>query len=211
MDTITGVFEVHIFCAPFNASDDIILKFRRDCEAVGMKGLYLFLDFDDTGYVGVLQSSKYRSGTMADARDECAQNSAHLKACGWEVLREKIEAVAANKNVPDTVEDAKAFNSYFESHISLARADGVPMTLAERAQTQDAAKRLAREFQQRIPTSYNGMKEGQCYINTRWTGTRTGFYDNVQKVEQRIIEVCVVLCCVVLHCIVLYCIVSYYL
>ncbi len=91
-ETFKGTFEIHIFVEPINAPNDLVEKFQTVCEQAGnkMKGLYLFLDFKHIGLAGVLQSSRYVTGTMDDARRVCREDYDYLAANGFTVIREKI-------------------------------------------------------------------------------------------------------------------------
>ena len=101
---VTGSFELHIFVAPLGPDEATAARFDAVCRQTStpgspMKGLLLQLDFTHLGFVGVLQSSRYCRGTVEEARAEASSDAARLRAAGFTVLREKVEAVASNGSV----------------------------------------------------------------------------------------------------------------
>jgi hypothetical protein len=94
-----------------------------------MKALLLNLDYVGRGFVGVLQSSRYvRAGSRRRGRPRPRMRGC-LRAAGFEVIREKVEALASCDGVP---RDAEARRSpgdrYFEFHVLVDGRGGRSMT-----------------------------------------------------------------------------------
>jgi hypothetical protein len=132
-----------------------------------MKALLLELDYVGKGYVGVLQSSRYVEGTVADARLAARGDAEVLAAAGFTVIREKVEAVATNAGVPR--DRAGAPERYFEMHVLIDGRTG-PISEADMR----TLRALSTEFTARlgtpVPLSYNAMKPAQRFLNLRARG-----------------------------------------
>eukprot|EP00696_Hemimastix_kukwesjijk_P018847 gnl/Hemi2/7907_TR2731_c0_g1_i1.p1 gnl/Hemi2/7907_TR2731_c0_g1~~gnl/Hemi2/7907_TR2731_c0_g1_i1.p1 ORF type:complete len:255 (-),score=56.43 gnl/Hemi2/7907_TR2731_c0_g1_i1:95-829(-) len=164
---VTGTFECHIFCLPFNPDEATKLRFSSACAENGMKGLCLGLDYKDKGMVAVLQSSKYYSSTdpietLKNMIDDSTKLAQH-----FEVVRIKIEAHAMNPGIPQTAEQSLVVpgDTYFEYHIKLVTGPVTP-------ENDERLKVLSRELspQLNIPTPFscNDMiTNGQRFINAR--------------------------------------------
>jgi hypothetical protein len=171
-----GTFEIHIFVTPLNASPEVLLKFQQTCATrPRMKALYLYLVFEHCGPMGVMQSSRYVTGTMADARRVCREDSDLLREHGFTVVREKIEAVAGvTEGVPMVASDFMIGSKkhYFEYHIQVSRPDATgPVSSEDDALLIQTAAKLQRELHVRVPVSWNAFKEQQRFLNTRTYGT----------------------------------------
>src|SRR5438309_11849301 len=109
MSSVTGVFEIHVFVLPLDPPPEVIATFETACRSapMPMKALLLKLDYVGRGFVGVLQSSRYVTGSVGDARAAASADASALRAAGFTVLREKVEAIASDDGVPRRVEDAR--------------------------------------------------------------------------------------------------------
>jgi hypothetical protein len=167
-----GTFELHVFVEPLDPSEAEAARFVAACRGAPapMKGLLLRLDYVGRGFVGVLQSSRYVQGTLAQAREAIAGDAEALRAAGFRVIREKIEALVENPGVPRQDEEAGAepADRYFEFHVLIEREGG----LSEEDMV--ALRGLSREYTARlgspVPLSYNALKPGQRFLNLRARG-----------------------------------------
>lgn len=100
-----------------------------------MKALYLYLVFSHLGpvgtiiikeaicslvnspFAGVMQSSRYVTGIMADARRVCAEDTELLSKNGLQVIRQKIEAVSGITEVRFTAKRVQyaVFGCFFST------------------------------------------------------------------------------------------------
>src|SRR4051812_38769771 len=166
VEPVTGSFEIHIFVEPFDPSDAVTEKFRAACAsaAAPMKALLLRLDYAGKGFVGVLQSSRYVQGTPETAREAAALDAEILRRAGFTVIREKVEAIAANAGVPRTMAEGKLSLSdrYFEFHVLI---DGRTFPLSEDDML--ALRRISAQFSEKlgqpVPLSYNALKPAQRF------------------------------------------------
>ncbi|MBA2541680.1 MAG: hypothetical protein H0V17_18705 [Deltaproteobacteria bacterium] len=170
MEHVTGVFEIHVFVEPLDPPDDRVAAFRAACAAAPapMKALLLELDYVGKGFVGVLQSSRYIEGDTAAAREAARVDAEVLRAAGFTVIREKVEALASDPGVPrDAAEATRSpADRYFEFHLLI---DGKRGPLSEddmrglRALSTEFSDRFARP----VPLSYNALKPAQRFLNLR--------------------------------------------
>jgi hypothetical protein len=170
MENVTGLFEIHVFVEPLDPSDDRVAAFRTACASAPapMKALLLELDYVGKGFVGVLQSSRYVEGDVAVAREAARTDAEVLRAAGFTVIREKVEALASDPGVPRDANDAaqSPADRYFEFHLLI---DGNRGPLSEddmrglRALSTEFAERFARP----VPLSYNALKPAQRFLNLR--------------------------------------------
>eukprot|EP01087_Luapelamoeba_hula_P018178 TRINITY_DN5833_c1_g1_i1.p1 TRINITY_DN5833_c1_g1~~TRINITY_DN5833_c1_g1_i1.p1 ORF type:complete len:244 (-),score=41.99 TRINITY_DN5833_c1_g1_i1:124-855(-) len=196
-----GTFEVHIFVGPINAPQETVERFQQVCESAHnkMKGLYLVLDFSHIGLAGVMQSSRYVTGSMADVRRVCKEDSDWLATHGFEVLREKIESVAGiTEGVPDTKEDYErliaaypkaAPNLYFEFHIQMEHHDKGGFHTQEDEKLREKSKELSAKLGVPVPMSFNQFRPAQRFLNTRtYNLGKTESYALVDQVTQAITD-----------------------
>jgi hypothetical protein len=129
---VTGAFEIHIFVEPLDPPLEIVETFRAACAQapVPMKALLLNLDYQDRGYVGVLQSSRYVQGDVEAAEQAAHVDAEVLRRAGLRVIREKVEALASDEGVPQSAADAADSppGRYFEFHLLI---DGQDRALSE--------------------------------------------------------------------------------
>lgn len=168
---VTGSFEIHVFVAPLDPPEAATEAFAAACAAGGMKALLLHLDYVGKGFVGVLQTSRYVRGGVEDARAAAAADAAHLRAAGFEVIREKVEAMTSCEGVPRTPADAARAPSdrYFEFHVLIERP-GAPLGNDDVASLRGLAAALARRLGTPVPLSYNALRPGQRFLNLRASG-----------------------------------------
>lgn len=194
---VTGSFELHIFVAPLAPDEATAARFDAVCRQAGtpgspMKGLLLQLDFVQRGFVGVLQSSRYCQGTVADARREAAADAAMLRAAGFTVLREKVEAVASNDGVPLDASDESRMppGRYFEFHLLIRRGDGDgTLSASDMGALRGLASDLSSRFGTPVPLSYNQFKPGQRFLNLRTYGLgRREADERVAQIERAVGE-----------------------
>jgi len=191
-----GTFEIHIFVSPLNAPQEIVDKFQDVCSKYGkgtMKGLFLFLDFRHIGLAGVLQSSRYVTGTMEEARIACKEDSEYLASCGFEVIREKIETVAGiTTGVPEVKEEytslietypANASTLYFEFHIQIENKNKEGFVTQDDEKLRKISRELEAKLGVLVPLSFNSLKAGQRFLNTRTYGLgKKESYETVDEV-----------------------------
>lgn len=170
IEAVTGSFELHVFVAPLRPSPTEVEAFTAAC-AGRMKALLLNLDYVGQGFVGVLQTSRYVQGDVALARAEVAADAAHLRAAGFEVIREKVEAVSSCAGVPQDAADARRSpgDRYFETHLLIDRP-GRPLDDADVAALRGIAAEFSRRLGTPVPLSYNALKPAQRFLNLRARG-----------------------------------------
>lgn len=172
-EIVTGAFEIHVFVTPLVPPPEVVDRFRAACAAAPspMKALLLELDYVDRGYVGVLQSSRYVTGDVATAREAARVDAAVLRAAGFEVIREKVEAVAADPGVPETADDARRSprDRYFEFHLLVDGRQG-PLGPADLAALHEVSVRTSSRLGVPVPASYNALKPGLRFLNLRARG-----------------------------------------
>jgi hypothetical protein len=169
-ELVEGAFEVHVFVEPLDPPPEVIEAFRAACAAAPAptKALLLRLDYVGRGFVGVLQTSRYVHGGVADACAAARSDAAWLRRAGLRVVREKVEAVAQDAGVPQTADDARRAptDRYFEFHVLI---DGAARALDEADMR--ALRAVAAEFTRRlgtpVPLSYNALKPAQRFVNLR--------------------------------------------
>lgn len=143
-----------------------------------MKNPLLALNFVNTGFLSVMQSSLY---LMSNDRSEiihCTHLLAKLfSTAGFDVVREKIEASVHGINgIPTSSEDAQKFTGYFEFHIRVEANgdDSNPLGPDEIELLNKLGKEYEEKFQTPVPTSFNRVAhvEGgyQRYLNVRFRG-----------------------------------------
>lgn len=185
MENVTGVFEIHVFVEPLDPPEAEVEAFRTACAGAPapMKALLLELDYVGKGFVGVLQSSRYIQGDTAAARDAARTDAEVLRAAGFTVIREKVEALATDPGVPRDASEAtrSPADRYFEFHLLI---DGKHGALSEadmrglRALSAEFAARLERP----VPLSYNALKPSQRFLNLRAAGC--GLAEAMQPVDE---------------------------
>lgn len=190
---VTGSFELHIFVEPLDPDAADAARFEEACRRPGehpMKALLLRLDYQGKGFVGVLQSSRYCRGNVAEARREAASDAAWLREAGFRVVREKVEAVASNDGVPEIASEAQGMpgDGYFEFHLLIKRTDGDgSLTEADMVSLRQLAGSLAARFGTPVPLSYNHFKPSQRFLNLRTYGLgRREAYARVEQIEHAV-------------------------
>lgn len=190
VETVTGTFELHVFVAPLDPEPEVVERFSAACRnaPAPMKPLLLELDYVNKGFVGVLQSSRYVTGTLDHARAAARADAEVLRAAGLTVIREKIEAAADNPGVPQTADDGarSPADRYIEFHVLIEGR--------ERPLTEDdmvALRGLSREFSAMlrapVPLSYNALKPAQRFLNLRARGVGlVQAMRPVRELEQRL-------------------------
>lgn len=191
-DVVTGTFEIHVFVTPLDPTPAIAQAFsaacRGDAETPHMKGLLLNLDYEEQGFVGVLQSSRYVRGTLAEARAAADEDARLLTERGFEVVRRKVEAVVTNDGVPQTAADAQRSpaDRYFEFHLLVDGKNG-PISNEDVVSLRGIAHAMRDQLGVPVPLSYNALKPAQRFLNLRARGV--GIEQamvNVRELESRI-------------------------
>ena len=195
----TGMFELHVFVAPLDPDPQTVERFEEVCRAHSSEGrrikaLLLYLDFVHLGFAAVMQTSRYVQGTLDSAWREIARDAGALRDAGFEVLREKIEAVASNDHVPDDDEQARqiAGGTYFEYHLQVARQGdrdgGAPaITRDDEAGLRAIAAAIGRDLEAPVPLSYNALKPDRWFLNARTYGQgRQQSFARVQQIHDAI-------------------------
>lgn len=169
-EVVTGSFEIHVFALPLDPSAEQARRFRDACEG-HMKALLLNLDYVGRGFVGVLQSSRYVTGGVAEARAAASEDARILRAAGFEVIREKVEALASCDGVPRDAGDAvrSPVDRYFEFHVLVDRP-GRPIDDVDVASLRGVAAEFSRRLGTPVPLSYNALKPAQRFLNLRARG-----------------------------------------
>jgi hypothetical protein len=172
-EVVTGSFEIHIFVEPLDPPPGAVEAFRQACQGAPepMKALLLQLDYVGRGFVGVLQSSRYVRGDVALAREAAGRDAAALRAAGFTVIREKVEAVATNEGVPQGPDDAarSPADRYFEFHVLIDGQDG-PLSPADMVALRSLAEAFSARLASPVPLSYNALKPSQRFLNLRARG-----------------------------------------
>lgn len=169
-EVVTGSFEIHVFVLPLDPDAEQAAAFKRACDG-HMKALLLNLDYVGKGFVGVLQSSRYVQGGICEARAAAAHDARVLRAAGFTVIREKVEAVATCAGVPRDASDATRSpeDRYFEFHLLVDRP-GRPIDDADVASLRGVADEFSRRLGTPVPLSYNALKPAQRFLNLRARG-----------------------------------------
>jgi hypothetical protein len=172
-EVVTGAFEIHVFVEPLDPPPEAVEAFGQACRGapVPMKALLLALDYVGRGFVGVLQSSRYVHGGVELAREAARADAEALRAAGFTVIREKVEAVAVNDGVPRTAADALASpaDRYFEFHVLIDGVDG-PLSPADMVALRGLAAAFSGRLASPVPLSYNALKPSQRFLNLRARG-----------------------------------------
>ena len=172
-EIVTGSFEIHVFVAPLDPPTGVVDRFRAACASAPspMKALLLELDYVDRGWVGVLQSSRYVTGDVVTAREAARIDAAVLRAAGFDVIREKVEAVARNPGVPETDDDARRSpaDRYFEFHLRIDGREGA-LGPAELTAIHEISVRTSARLGVPVPASFNALKPGLRFLNLRARG-----------------------------------------
>ncbi len=185
METVTGLFEIHVFVEPLDPPDDRVAAFRAACTGAPapMKALLLELDYVGKGFVGVLQSSRYVEGDVAVARDAARTDAEVLRTAGFSVIREKVEALASDPGVPRDARDATASpgDRYFEFHLLIDGQHG-PLSEDDMRSLRGLASDFSTRFARPVPLSYNALKPAQRFLNLRARGC--GLAEAMEPVDQ---------------------------
>lgn len=170
---VTGSFEIHVFVEPLDPPDADVARFRAACASAPtpMKALLLNLDYVGKGFVGVLQSSRYVDGDPEIARKAAAADAAVLRAAGFTVIREKVEALARNAGVPRTRDEAARApaDRYFEFHLLIDR-ENAPLSEGDMRSLRRLSTQFSAKLSTPVPLSYNAMKPSQRFLNLRTRG-----------------------------------------
>jgi len=136
-----------------------------------MKALLLQLDYVGRGFVGVLQSSRYVEGGGGSAELAAHHDAAHLRQAGLDVIREKVEAVAATcSGVPQSRADVLApTDRSFEFHLLVDRKSG-GLTDDDHRALHTLATQLTAQLGTLVPLSYNALKPSGRFLNLRARG-----------------------------------------
>jgi hypothetical protein len=136
-----------------------------------MKALLLKLDYVDKGFVGVLQSSRYIEGNLADAIEAVKVDAAVFAAAGLTVIREKVEALASNTGIPHTVPEASSTSAtrYFEFHV-LIDGKGHVLDDDDMGSLSALSKTFTHKLARPVPLSFNALKPSQRFLNLRSVG-----------------------------------------
>ncbi len=161
---VSELFECHIFCAPLNPDDAVKAQFVEACEALGIKGLCLGLDFAGAGMVDVLATKKFRTHERPGPAIQAMLRSAEALSESFEVIRLKLEVRARPESgVPSTDEEMRQLNQrtgldhYFEFHLKLARHAVTPES---DRRLKALGAELARRLQTRVPFSCQSLGSG---------------------------------------------------
>ena len=172
-EVVTGSFEIHIFVEPLDPPPEAVEAFHLACRGAPepMKALLLQLDYVGRGFVGVLQSSRYVRGGVAEAREAARVDAARLRAAGFSVIREKVEAVATNEGVPQDARDAtdSPADRYFEFHVLIDGQKG-PLSPEDMVALRALAAAFSAKLRSPVPLSYNALKPAQRFLNVRARG-----------------------------------------
>ncbi len=183
METVTGLFEIHVFVEPLDPPEERVEAFRAACAGGKMKALLLELDYVGKGFVGVLQSSRYIEGDVAAAREAARSDAELLRAAGFTVIREKVEALASDPGVPRDARDAEQSpaDRYFEFHLLIDGQHG-PLSEADMESLRGLSTEFSSRFARPVPLSYNALKPAQRFLNLRARGC--GLAEAMQPVDE---------------------------
>jgi len=217
--------EIHIFLGPLNPEEESLQRYyeatnlwNRDVypqliiEASNtgsmpaeMKPCHLALIFRKDGednQVRVMQSARYyRCNDTEKVIAQAQEDAQWFKEHGFAVLRTKIEASAYGiEGIPQTDEQAEAFNGYFEFHIKVCRkdlTDTSPIDEKEIEQLKAVSRYFTQVFKVPIPLSFNvnhnktnqDGKGHQRFLNLRFR--KTGLVNikpRIEEIKQQIDE-----------------------
>lgn len=196
-------YEIHIFLAPVNPSEDEVkcaidtVKQWNDIQCQlnvnnpffkKMKMCLLALEFRkmnaagvvETVPVRVLQSARYfHTDDFNEVVEQCHQDAKFFADSGLSVLREKVEAnvFGVGSGIPDTPEDMKKDDKYFESHIKISLRNQANSSSSSVSEDElGELRKISREFEKKynvpVPLSYNCLQHPdggyQRFLNIRF-------------------------------------------
>jgi hypothetical protein len=186
MPAVAGSFEAHIFCTPLNPSHEDKERFVSACDAAGVKALCLGLAYEGKGLISVLQSTRYHDGPDPGGPVAGMLRDAEALAEHFEVVRLKLEAVAANQGVPQTDPEARSMpgDTYFEYHLKV----DAPVSPENDEVLGWLAHELTRELDVKVPFSCNNMRDkNQRFLNARTYGMGFGSSSAVvRRIEEAV-------------------------
>ncbi len=114
---LDGTFEAHLTVTA--TTDAERERFRAWCRDAGVKCVLIELSHGTSRSQPMTAS--HHHGRLGDVCIELAALTARLRQAGFDVIRTKLEAVAAMAGLPNTDEDAAAWpaETYFEFHVKL--------------------------------------------------------------------------------------------
>jgi hypothetical protein len=196
-EDVEALHEIHIFLMPLNPSDEDVSRYEKAVDEWNlahpdakkpMKACLLALEFEDAGWIKVMQSSRYvLSNDKSHVVSECHADAQFFCERGFDVAREKIEASADGiVGIPILKEDADKWpGKYFEFHIRVERTDKDEMTEEEQGCLKALSESFTEELGVPVPLSYNALKgsdgKRQRYLNLR---VRSGLEDADQQVRE---------------------------
>jgi hypothetical protein len=120
-----GTFEAHVTVQ--NLDRDARERFRAACAELGVKSVLIELPEGTTPSQPM--TSSYHKGELGEVVQQVAGIAHHLRACGFDVTRLKLEALIGNAGVPQTDEQARALpaGNYFEFHVKVTLPPGADL------------------------------------------------------------------------------------
>ena len=110
-------YEIHI---TVKTETSRIPEFKDDCKEIGVKPIVLSLQTTQTQHImqDVMTSSVFL-GDNSSAYNTAVAIGKELTACGYDVVRTKIETVPWHPAAPTMVGDEMPKDCYFESHVAV--------------------------------------------------------------------------------------------
>jgi hypothetical protein len=177
---IAGLFEIHLTVDIEDRSmaflENYHRKFTQACEEAKCKTESLKLDSGN--FPIQIMTVSWQKGSVDQAIHQMKTLKEFLSAKGFKIIREKIEADASNRGVPQTDEEAKHYlgSNYFEFHLS------VEPTKAAKAPLEEISKRFSGYLASEL---FEADKRGKTrYITLRYY--RIGLKTAESNLEQAI-------------------------
>jgi hypothetical protein len=115
-DSPGGPYEAHVTIATRSEAD--LRRFRAFCEAAAVKCIFIELGRGAVPFQPMTAS--YHQGPRRRVLEEVRELARALAAEGFEVTRLKLEALGANRDIPEEDEVARAQPAnYFEFHVKV--------------------------------------------------------------------------------------------
>lgn len=104
-----GTYEIHCTVGPLDPSEEHVARFKAFCAVHKLKPIDVGVLYQD-GFKRFLQTARYVCGNLKYADAIRQEHARLLRGAGFEVIREKIESIAATfEELPSEL--------YYENHI----------------------------------------------------------------------------------------------
>lgn len=159
--------------------------FRADCNAIGVKPVFLALHTKSTTPIRDVMTSQVVIGTTTAAFDAMHATENALKSKGYNVVRSKIEAAPWHPCAPTVTNRLKhAPYNYFESHIEVYVNDG-PNSLCSMRELKNCLVDSDAHLSNNYFKSTDTVKTVMVTLR-RYTGTYERFMFELEQLKERI-------------------------